>query len=383
MVYVDIDDICALMKSKRASDIHLGAGRVPIIRQDGDLIFTDFPVIDDDAMEQICKKLLTPKREYRLEEQNEIDFAYEAPKVGRYRVNIYRQRGRLACAMRLVNEDILPFEALNLPIVMEEVSLEHRGIIIITGTTGSGKSTTLASMIDYVNQRRACHIITLEDPIEYIHYDKESIINQREVGVDTNSFYDALRGCMREDPDIILVGEMRDQETIQATFQAALTGHLVLTTLHTLDVVQTVGRIIDYFPKEMMQQVRINLAETLRAIISMRLLPKVGGGRIPAMEIMKVTSRIREYIENPEQTELIKLAIEEGEAEGMITFDRYLLKLYHEGKVTYDTAINAASSPHDFKLLEQKSTEISLKVKKVEAYEAGHSSMGGGKEGGI
>ena len=254
------------------------------------------------------------------------------------------------------------------------------GLVIVTGPTGCGKTTTLASIIQHINQTRPVHIITIEDPIEFVYMDELATINQRELGVDTNAFMDAIRGAMREDPDIILVGEMRDRETVNATFQAALTGHLVLTTLHTLDVVQTISRIIDFYPDVMQKQARIMLSETIKAIISMRLLPMVGGGRLPAMEIMKSTGRIREFIEDAEKTELIKLAMEEGEDEGMITFDRYLLKLYKEGRITYETALAAATSPHDFRLLEQKETDFSDKVMhRVEQY--GHGSptegMGG------
>lgn len=373
-----VDEVLEVMMKKGASDLHLGVARPPFLRIDGDLMPTEFDVLTEDEMDMLAKQLLTPKREYRLEEENEIDFAYQFVNSeghrGRFRVNIFRQKGGVAAALRLVSDDIPSFEDLNLPLILEELSLERRGIIIITGTTGSGKSTTLASMIDYVNNRRPVHILTIEDPIEYVLYDKESIINQRELGVDTNSFMDAIRGAMREDPDIILVGEMRDRETVNATFQAALTGHLVLSTLHTLDVVQTISRIIDFYPDVMQKQARLMLSETIKSIISMRLLPMVGGGRLPAMEIMKTTGRIREYIEDAEQTELIKLAMEEGEEDGMITFDRYLLKLYKEGRITYETALAAATSPHDFKLLEQKETDFSDKVlKRVEQFEAGGS----------
>jgi len=374
-----VDEVLKVMMKKGSSDVHFGVDRPPFFRIDGDLMPSDFDVMTEEDMEIVAKQLLTPKREYRLEEENEIDFAYQlvSPDVkGRFRVNIFRQKGSVAAALRHVQDVIPSFEDLNLPLILEELSLERRGIIIITGTTGSGKSTTLASMIDYVNNRRPVHILTIEDPIEYVLYDKEAIINQRELGVDTNSFMDAIRGAMREDPDIVLVGEMRDRETVNATFQAALTGHLVLTTLHTLDVVQTISRVIDFYPETMQKQARIMLSETIKAIISMRLLPMVGGGRLPAMEIMKSTGRIREFIEDAEKTEMIKLAMEEGEDEGMITFDRYLLKLYKEGKITYETAIAAATSPHDFKLLEQKETDFSEKViHRVEQY--GHTTSGG------
>jgi len=374
---VEITELLDYVVEKNASDLHLGVGRVPFVRIDGDLMPTDFPRVDDDLMERYCKHLLTPKREYMLEEKNEIDVSFQYEKKGRFRVNIFRQQGTLAAALRLVPDDILPFEDLNLPVIMEELSLERRGIIIITGTTGSGKSTTLASMIEYINNRRPVHIITIEDPIEFVHYDKEAIINQRELGVDTNTFLDAIRGAMREDPDIILVGEMRDRETVTATFQAALTGHLVLTTLHTLDVVQTISRIVDFYPDAMQKQARLMLSETIKSIVSMRLLPMVGGGRVPALEIMKTTGRIREFIEDPEKTDMVKNAIEEGNAEGMITFDQYLLGMYRRGLITYDTAINAASSPHDFKLLEQKDTDFSERImRRVEQYEAARTRKG-------
>jgi len=383
---IHIDDILLTMIRKGASDTHLGVDRPPYYRLDGDLMPTDFDVLTEEDMERLAKQLLTPKREYRLEEENEIDFSYVLNREGvrgRFRVNVFRQKGSIASAIRLVNDRIPSFEELNLPLILEELSLEKRGIIIVTGTTGSGKSTTLASMIDYVNNRRPTHILTIEDPIEYVHYDKEAIINQRELGVDTNSFFDAVRGAMREDPDIIQVGEMRDRETVNATFQAALTGHMVLTTLHTLDVVRTINRIVDFYPETMQQQARIMLSETIKAIISMRLLPMVGGGRIPAMEIMKSTGRIREFIIDAEKTEMIKLAMEEGETEGMITFDRYLLKLYKEGKITYETALGAATSPHDFKLLEQKDTDFADRVlNRVEQF-GRREGISGGPIGGI
>jgi len=377
---VEITELLDYVVEKNASDLHLGVDRVPFVRIDGDLMPTDYPVVDEEQIERYCKFLLTPKREYLLEERNEIDVSYQYGKIGRFRVNIFRQQGTLAAALRLVPDKILSFEELNLPIIMEELSLERRGIIIITGTTGSGKSTTLASMVEYINNRRPVHIITIEDPIEFVHYDKEAIINQRELGVDTNTFLDALRGSMREDPDIIMVGEMRDRETVTATFQAALTGHLVFTTLHTLDVVQTVNRVIDYYPADMQKQARLMLSETIRAIVSMRLLPMVGGGRVPAMEIMKTTGRIREFIEQRDKTDMIKNAIEEGNAEGMITFDQYLLSMYRRGLITYDTAIHAASSPHDFKLLEQKDTDYADRIMtRIEQFQRVPGQTGGGE----
>lgn len=364
---MEIDDFLLLVKKKNASDLHLGVGRVPYLRIDGDLVPTDYPRVTGEDIERWCRHLLGPKREYRLEEENEIDFAYTIPEVGRFRCNIYRQRGSLATALRLVVDIIPSFEELNLPPILEKISMERRGIVIVTGTTGSGKSTTLAAMLEYINQRRPVHVISLEDPIEYLHKDKMAIINQREVGIDTDSFVNGIRGAMREDPDIILVGEMRDQETVTATLTAAITGHLVLTTLHTLDVMQTVNRIVDYYPHDMQKQARIMLATTVMAVLSMRLLPMIGGGRIPAMEIMMATARIREFIENPDETYQIVDAIKEGRFDGMSTFDQYLLDLYRRGKITYDTALESASSPHDFKLLERQTTEF--EVKRVEQYE--------------
>jgi twitching motility protein PilT len=387
MIHQHIDGLLNVMVKKGASDLHMGVGRPPYFRTDGDLIPTEDDPLTEEEMERYAKQLLTPKREYKLEEENEIDFAYpfvsEEGRRIRFRVNVFRQKGGVATVLRRVNDFIPTFEDLNLPIILEELALEHRGIIIVTGTTGSGKSTTLASMIDYVNNRRPVHILTIEDPIEYVFFDKEAIVNQRELGVDTNSFMDAIRGAMREDPDIILVGEMRDRETVNATFMAALTGHLVLSTLHTLDVVQTISRVVDYYPDAMQKQARIMLAETIKAIISMRLLPQTGGGRVPAMEIMRTTARIREFIVDPEKTAIIKLAMEEGMDDGMITFDRYLLKLFKEGKITYETALNAATSPHDFKLLEQQDTDFSEKVMSRVDQFAKVRDMTGAPQGGI
>ena len=369
-----VRNLLNLVYEKSASDLHLGVDRPPWLRCDGILKPTDLPKLNRQDMEDFARILLGPKREFLIDEQNEIDFSY-APEdyPGRFRVNFYRQKGEIGLALRLVTYVIPTFEELNLPPIIQESSRFERGIIIITGTTGSGKSTTLAAMTDCINRERDSHIITIEDPIEFFHFDNKAIINQREVGIDTDSFIIALRAAMREDPDVILVGEMRDRETVQTTFTAAITGHLVMTTLHTTDVLQTINRVLDYYPSDMQKQARIMLSETIEAIFSMRLLPMIGGGRLPAIESMIATARIRDYVLNPDETALIKMAMEEGEFDGMFTFDQYLLKLYRAKKITYKTALRAATSPHDFQLLERKTTEFDAPI--TQSY---YGSTGGG-----
>jgi len=370
-----VRNLLNLMYEKGASDLHIGVDRPPWLRIDGILKPTDLPKLNTVDLEDFSRILLGPKREFLIDEQNEIDFSY-APEdfPGRFRVNLFRQRGEISVALRLVTYHIPTFEELNLPPIIPQVALGERGIIIITGTTGSGKTTTLAAMTDHVNKNRDAHIITIEDPIEYFHFDNRCIINQREVGIDTDSFIIALRAGMREDPDVILVGEMRDRETVQTTFTAAITGHLVMTTLHTTDVVSTINRVLDYYPSDMQKQARIMLAETLHSVFSMRLLPMVGGGRIPAIESMIATGRVRDYVLNADETYLIREVMEKGESDGMRTFDQYLLMLYRAGKITYQTALRAATSQHDFKLLERKTTEYDAQI--TQTYYG--SSEGGG-----
>jgi len=348
---VDIRDLLRMMVERQASDLHLGFERPPYLRIDGVLEPTDLPILTEEDLEAVGRTLLTAKREHLLEERDELDFSYRAPDIeGRFRVNFFRQRGTLAFAIRHVKTRIPTFEEINLPPLLGQLALRPRGLIIVTGTTGSGKSTTLATMIEHINLHKPYHIICVEDPIEYVFYDKKAIINQREVGLDTADFASALRTILREDPDVIMIGEMRDRESIMAAITAAITGRLVLTTLHTMDVVQTLNRIVEYFPPEFQNQIRIMLATTLEGVLSQRLLPMVGGGRIPAMEIMVATARIRELIQEGEDLSLIRQSMEEDEFEGMQTFDQHLYQLYTEGKITYETALNAASSPHDFKL---------------------------------
>lgn len=354
---VDVKDLLRMAVGRGASDLHLGFERPPYLRIDGQLDPTDLPILTEEDLEAVGRQLLTAKREHLLEERDELDFSYRAPGIeGRFRVNFFRQRGTLAYAIRHVKTRIPSFEELNLPPILAQLALRPRGLIIVTGTTGSGKSTTLATMIEYVNQRRPFHILTVEDPIEYVFYDKKAVINQREIGLDTQDFPSALRTMLREDPDVVMIGEMRDRESIMAAITAAITGRLLMTTLHTMDVVQTLNRIVEYFPPEFQNQIRIMLATTLEGIVCQRLLPMVGGGRLPAVEVLVATARIRELITEGEALSTIRQAMEEDEFEGMQTFDQHLYQLYSDGKITYETALQAASSPHDFKLfVRQKS----------------------------
>jgi twitching motility protein PilT len=274
------------------------------------------------------------------------------PGLGRFRVNVFQQRGTVGLVLRVIPVKILGFEELNLPPVLKSISDETRGLILCTGTTGSGKSTTLAAMIDYVNASRTEHIMTIEDPIEFLHRDKKSLVNQREVEVDTKSFSGALRSALRQDPDVILVGEMRDYETIETALTAAETGHLVLSTLHTLDATETVNRIISVFPPHQQKQIRLQLAAVVKSIISMRLMPRAdGAGRVPAIEVLRATPYIRDCIENKEKTKLIREAIAAGTSQyGMQTFDQSLFQLYKKDYITLDEALRRATNPDEFKL---------------------------------
>jgi twitching motility protein PilT len=342
------------MVSRTASDLHIKAGSPPVVRVDGDLHLLDEPVLTPEDTKDAAASIMTDKQIRRFSEHNEIDFAYSAPTIGRFRVNIYRQRGSISVAMRQVATQIPSFEELHLPEVIKRLALEPRGLLLVTGTTGSGKTTTLAAMIDHINHTMRRHIVTIEDPIEVLHKDRKAIINQREIGLDTESYSSALKYVLRQDPDDILIGEMRDVETVSAALTAAQTGHFVMSTLHTIDATETINRIIDFFPLHQQKQVRIMLAGTLRGIISQRLLPRADGqGRVPAIEVMVMTSRIRDFVLEPEQTTLIGQAIREGEFYGMMSFDQALLKLYEQGLITLHDAAQVASNPHDFKLLVQ------------------------------
>jgi twitching motility protein PilT len=349
-----VDELLQKVVEAGASDLHLKVGSPPMIRVDGDLSALDEPPCTPEDTKDYAASLMSEKQIRRFSETNEIDFAYSAPSVGRYRINVYRQRGTISIALRHVVTRVPTFSELNLPSVVQKLALEPRGMVLVTGTTGSGKTTTLAAMIDHINHHFRKHVVTIEDPIEILHQDRMCILNQREVGLDTENYGSALKYVLRQDPDIILIGEMRDQETVRTALTAAQTGHFVLSTLHTIDVTETVNRIIDFFPLYQQKQVRIMLAGSLRGIISQRLLMRADGiGRVPAVEVMVMTGRIRDLVLDPSQTHTIRTAVQEGDFYGMQTFDQSLLGLYERGLVTLADAQVVASSPHDFRLLAQ------------------------------
>ena len=320
------------------------------------------PEDTDGALEHI---LHDPNLLAEFGDVGEADFSYEVPGVSRFRVNAFRQRGHVSIVCRAIPFQVRTIDDLGLPQVIKDLADEKRGIILLTGTTGSGKSTTLAAMIDQINSNQPQHIVTLEDPIEYLHRDKRSIINQREVGQDTESFARAMKRVLRQDPDVILIGEMRDEETVRTSLSAAETGHLVLSTLHTLDATETINRIIDFFPPHLQQQARVMLASTLRGVVGQRLMPKVGGGRVAVCEVLVVTGRVQDLILNPNETGKITEVIAEGEYYGMQTFDQALLKHVMAGTITEEDAMTGASSPHDFKLMLQAGGQRASGIEQV------------------
>ena len=351
---VRIDELLAAACSKGASDLHIKAGSFPFIRVNGELQ----PLIDahrltaEDTL-SMAFSIMNNRQKQRFKEVSEVDIAYGVSGLGRFRCNVFQQRGTVGVVLRVIPTTVRTIEELQLPSVCERVAEERRGLILVTGTTGSGKSTTLAALIDYINRNRTGHIITIEDPIEFLHRDKKSFVNQREVDVDTRSFSEALRGALRQDPDVILVGEMRDYETIETALTAAETGHLVLSTLHTLDATETINRIVSVFPPHQQKGVRIQLASVLRGVISMRLIRAAAGkyGRVPAVEVLINTPYIRDCIVNPEKTSLIRDAIAQGTSQyGMQTFDQSLHNLFDQGLISYEEAINGASNVDEFKL---------------------------------
>jgi twitching motility protein PilT len=350
---VHINDLLKIAAERRASDLHVKVGSHPVIRVDGQLI----PLVELKRLMQedtiaMAFSMMSSRQKEKFKNNYEIDFAYSVPGLGRFRCNIFQQRGTVGLVLRVIPVKINTIRELMLPSVLEKICEEQRGLILCTGTTGSGKSTTLAAMIDYINSHRTEHIITVEDPIEFLHRDKKSIVNQREVEVDTKSFSQALRSALRQDPDVILVGEMRDYETIETALTAAETGHLVLSTLHTLDATETVNRIISVFPPHQQKQVRLQLAAVLKAVVSLRLLPRADGlGRVPAAEVLITINYIRDCIENKEKTKLIKDAIAQGTSQyGMQTFDQSIYMLYRNGLITLEEALRRASNPDEFKL---------------------------------
>jgi twitching motility protein PilT len=345
--------LLALASEVKASDIHLKPGKGAVVRINGQLLEVDgFPEIRPGMIAAYARMMMNERQAEEFRARHDIDLAYSVAGVGRYRVNIFQQRGTLAMALRAIPYDIGTIEELNLPPVLEKIAMERRGMVLVTGSTGSGKSTTLASMVDFINRKRTAHIITIEDPIEYLLRDKKSMIAQREIGFDSMTFHAALRAAMRQDPDVILVGEMRDIETITTALMAAETGHLVLATLHTTDVMETIHRIIAFFDAAQSTQIRFQMATVLRAIMCQRLIPTVDGkGRVPAVEVMISTKRISELIKDPKRTHEITDAISGGYATyGMQTFDMALLKLVIEKKISYEEALQNASNPGDFSL---------------------------------
>jgi twitching motility protein PilT len=349
----DIDAALHTLIEREGSDLHMKVGSPPTARIHGELVPLEghqalTPMDTEGAFEQIAEQRSLEE----FKQSGEADFSYAIRGLSRFRVNTFKQRGSISIVCRAIPFKIRSVEELGLPPVVTKLAEEQRGIILVTGTTGSGKSTTLAAMIDHINQTRPHHIITLEDPIEYLHEDKLSIINQREVGSDTESFARAMKRVLRQDPDVILIGEMRDEETVRTALTAAETGHLVLSTVHTLDATETINRIIDVFPPHLQHQARVMLASTLKGAIAQRLVPDITGeGRVPASEIMIVTGRVEDLIMNPEETGKITEVITEGEYYGMRTFDQSLLTYVMEGKVSEHVALDFASSPHDFKLM--------------------------------
>ena len=348
-----INDILKVAVERKASDVHLKVGAHPVLRMDGRLqVMTEFKRMMQEDTIAMAFSMMSSRQKERFKHQLETDIAYSVPGLGRFRCNIFQQRGSVGIVLRLIPSRIQTFKELMLPPVLEKICEEQRGLVLVTGTTGSGKSTSLASMIDYINTRRIEHVMTIEDPIEFLHRDKKSNINQREVDVDTQQFTVALRSALRQDPDVILVGEMRDYETIETALLAAETGHLVLSTLHTLDATETVNRVISVFPPHQQKQIRLQLASVLKAIISMRLLPRADGlGRVPAVEVLIATAYIRDCVENKEKTKLIRDAITQGTSQyGMQTFDQSLYLLYKNGLITLEEALRRATNPDEFKL---------------------------------
>jgi len=350
---VKIDDLLRIAAQFGASDLHCKAGSQPFMRIGGELRpVLNAPRLTQEDTLDMAFSMMSNRQKQRFKEVSEADIAYGVSGLGRFRANIFQQRGTVGMVLRVIPDKVRTITELGLPPVIEQIAEEQRGLILVTGTTGSGKSTTLAAMIDYINTNRGGHVITIEDPIEFLHRDKKSFVTQREVDVDTRSFAEALRGALRQDPDVILVGEMRDHETIETALTAAETGHLVLSTLHTLDATETVRRIVSSFEPHLQKSVRIQLAGILRAVISMRLVRSAGeGGRVPAAEVLVSTGLIRDYIINEEKTSLIRDAIAAGTSQyGMQTFDQSLFTLHQSGLITMEEALRGASNPDEFRL---------------------------------
>ena len=350
---MNINDLLKMAIERKASDLHLKVGSHPVLRIDGELTpLGELKRLMQEDTIAMAFSIMNARQKQRFKEDLDLDIAYSVPGLGRFRCNVFQQRGTVGLVVRLIPLKIQTIRELLLPPTLTKIADEQRGLIICTGATGSGKSTTLAALIDYINNTRGEHIMTIEDPIEFLHRDKKSIVNQREVDVDTHGFSPALRAALRQDPDVLLVGEMRDFETIETALLAAETGHLVFSTLHTLDATETVNRIISVFPPHHQKQIRIQLSQVLKAIISLRLVPRADGiGRVPAVEVLISTAYIRECIETKEKTKYIREQISLGTSQyGMQTFDQSLFQLYKSGLITLDEALKRATNPDEFKL---------------------------------
>jgi twitching motility protein PilT len=351
----DVKQALRELAARHGSDLHLKAGSAPLYRVNGTLAADEgAATLTAQDTDGALKELL--RDDARLQEfaaEQEVDFSFEIPEVARYRINAFHQRGVISMACRAIPHKISTIEELALPSVVSELAEEERGIVLLTGTTGSGKSTTLAAMIDHINYTMSRHIVTIEDPIEFVHEDKRSVISQREVGIDTASFKRALRRVLRQDPDVILIGEMRDEETVQTALSAAETGHLVLSTIHTVDATESINRMLDFFPPHQHGQARSMIAGTVKGVVSQRLVPGADGGRVAVCEVMRMTGRVRDMIIDPTQTGKLVEVISSGGYYGMQTFDQALFGHVKAGRVTFEDAMRVASSPHDFKLLMQ------------------------------
>jgi twitching motility protein PilT len=368
----DVDSALRDLVAKEGSDLHLKVGAAPLFRVHGDLAHDSGAdeLTSEDTNGALKLLLSDPVKLEEFAQEHEVDFSFEIEGVARFRINAFQQRGLTSLVCRAIPHRISTIEELSLPTVVRELAEEERGIVLLTGTTGSGKSTTLAAMIDHMNNTMSKHIVTIEDPIEFVHTDKRSAINQREVGMDTASFKRALRRVLRQDPDVILVGEMRDEETVQTALSAAETGHLVLSTIHTVDATESINRLLDFFPPHQHQQARSMIAGTIKGVISQRLVPGAEGGRVAVCEILRMTGRVRDMIIDPEQTGKLVEVITTGAYYGMQTFDQALFGHVKAGRVTFEEAMRVASSPHDFKLLMQADGRRGTTMEDVASAEA-------------
>ncbi|MFP4311400.1 MAG: type IV pilus twitching motility protein PilT [Nitriliruptoraceae bacterium] len=347
-----MDDYLQVLVEEGGSDLHLKAGGPAFVRIDGDLKpVTTLPPLSPGDTERLAREMMDERLLASFDGRSEVDFAYSIPGVGRFRVNVFRQRGTVGAVTRRVLPGTQTFQSLGLPAAVRKLAEEQRGLVLVTGPTGSGKTTTTAAMISHINAQRRCHIVTLEDPIEVLHRDDRAIIDQREVGVDTDDFATGLKAVSRQDPDVIFIGEMRDLETVEAALQAAETGHLVISTLHTTDARETINRVVDMYPREAQHQARISLANSLKGIVCQRLAPRATGhGRVAVVEVMVMTTRTYEFMVDPDQLPMITDAIAEGTYYGMQTFDQHLLQLYTDGEVSLRDAMATATSPHDLRV---------------------------------